>query len=61
MERSVQLIVAGGLAILAGLWLLAAGDRIGQWYVGGIPVALAGAVLLAVGIARDLTHGPFAE
>ena len=57
MERSVQLIVAGGLVGLAGLWTVAAGGRIGQWHLAGVPIALAGVLALALGIARDLTVG----
>lgn len=44
MERFVQLLVAGGLALLAGLWTLRVA---GAWS----PSWLAGAVLVVVGVA----------
>jgi hypothetical protein len=59
MERSVQRIVAGGLALVAGLWLLAAREWVGQWRYGGAAIALVGIVLLGAGIDQDLTAWPF--
>jgi hypothetical protein len=59
MERSVQLIVAGGLVLVAGLWILAAGDLLGQWRYAGAAVAVLGVAVSGAGIARDLTYGPF--
>ncbi|WP_248515366.1 hypothetical protein [Salinarchaeum laminariae] len=63
MERSVQLIVAGGISLTAGLWLVAAGDRIGvvesMWLYGGIALAALGVAALVGGITHDLTDGPF--
>ena len=59
MERSVQLIVAGGCTLVAGLWLFASGGAIGQWRLAGVLLAAAGVFALGAGIGRDLTFGPF--
>lgn len=59
MERSVQLIVVGGLVLLAGLWathLLAWASP--GWY-GGAVLALLGAAALGQGIRREVTVNPF--
>lgn len=58
MERSVQLIVAGGVALVAGLWIVELAASQSTWTL-GVAVALAGTLALAVGIARDLTVAPF--
>jgi len=58
MERSVQLIVAGGLALVVGLWLLETGSLLGDWRYAGLPVVAVGVAALAAGIGRDLTPGP---
>jgi len=58
MERSVQLIVAGGVTLIAGLWavhLLVWASP--EWYA-GVLLALLGAGALAQGIRRDLTASP---
>jgi len=50
MERFVQAIVAGGLALVAGLWLLTLqpGGTFG-WY-NGVALVAVGAVAIAAGI-----------
>lgn len=53
MERFVQRIVAGGLALVAGLWTLALGDGTAT-LVGGGGLAVAGLVALGSGIATPL-------
>jgi len=54
VERFLQLVVAGGLALVAGLWLTAA-FAVGTagWLVGG-GLALLGVVGLTAGIHREL-------
>jgi hypothetical protein len=54
MEPFVQRIVAGGLALVAGLWLAAGVDPgAGPWLLGPLLVFGGGASLLS-GIARPL-------
>jgi len=52
VERFVRFVVAGGLALLAGLWL----ERLVTWPRAalGVALALAGLGLLGVGIAGEL-------
>ncbi|MBP1953850.1 hypothetical protein J2752_000731 [Halarchaeum rubridurum] len=52
MERFVRFVVAGGLTLLAGLWV----DRLLAWPRAalGVALALAGLCLLGVGIAGEL-------
>ncbi|ELZ05106.1 MULTISPECIES: hypothetical protein [Natrialba] len=60
MERFVTLIVAGGLCLLAGLWLaelVAVGSP--PW-IAGAALALCGTVAILAGIRRELTVSPFA-
>ena len=56
MERFVALIVAGGVSLVAGLWLavlLAAGSP--PWAL-GVALAIAGVGCLAEGIRRELSY-----
>ncbi|ESP87434.1 hypothetical protein K933_14203 [Candidatus Halobonum tyrrellensis G22] len=56
MERFVALVVAGGVALVAGLWLvslLAAGSP--AWLL-GVGLALVGVAALAAGIRRELAY-----
>lgn len=56
MERFVALIVAGGVALVAGLWLSTAFvTASGGWLVGAA-LALCGISSLAVGIERELAY-----
>lgn len=54
MERFAEAIVAGGVALVAGLWVLEfqPGGSAG-WY-GGAAVALAGASAIAAGIRMEI-------
>ncbi|AGN00588.1 hypothetical protein L593_03185 [Salinarchaeum sp. Harcht-Bsk1] len=61
MERSIESIVAGGLALLAGLWTLEAAQFVGRWHLAGGVVAVLGLLAIGAGIARDLHYGPLAE
>ncbi|WP_185911736.1 hypothetical protein [Halonotius roseus] len=56
MERFVQIIVAGGLALVAGLW----GSQIvapsSQAWLGSVAVALVGVAALVVGINSQIEY-----
>ncbi|MDT3436462.1 hypothetical protein [Haloarcula sp. 1CSR25-25] len=55
MERFVELVVAGGIALVVGLWTVRlAASRSAVW-LGGVAVALLGLVALGVGIRRELS------
>jgi putative flippase GtrA len=54
VERFVQLVVAGGLALLSGLWLTALFAVATPGWTLGVALALAGVAGLAAGIAREL-------
>lgn len=55
MERFVQYVVAGGLAMVVGLWVLELTATLSApWFVGAL-VALGGAVLALAGIYRELS------
>lgn len=57
MERFVELVVAGGLALVVGLWTVRlAGSRSAVW-LGGVALVLLGLVALGVGIGRELSPG----
>lgn len=57
VERFVQLIVIGGLALLAGLWLTALFAVATPGWTLGVGLTLAGVAGLAAGIARELEVG----
>lgn len=50
----MQLVVAGGLALLAGLWLAEWAARPSAGWVVGVAVALLGCGMLAAGIRHEL-------
>lgn len=54
MERFVELVVGGGLALVCGLWVTTAGRT--PVVAAGAAVALAGAIALAAGIERELQY-----
>lgn len=54
MERFVGLVVAGGLALLVGLWLVALFASWSGVWLAGIALAGLGVVGLAAGIASEL-------
>ncbi|MFC7043119.1 hypothetical protein [Halonotius sp. GCM10025705] len=56
MERFVQFIVAGGLALLAGLWGSQIADPSSQAWLGSVAVAVGGVLALAVGINSQLEY-----
>jgi hypothetical protein len=54
MERFVQFVVAGGLALVAGLWLAALTPLwSGPWLAGAV-LSLGGVAGLAVGIGAEI-------
>lgn len=57
MERFVQLIVVGGIALVAGLWLVALLERGSIAWVVGVGLALAGTASVVAGIGRELEAG----
>jgi hypothetical protein len=54
VERFVQLVVAGGLTLVAGLWLTAAFALPTAGWLAGAGLALLGTGGLAAGIRREL-------
>ena len=56
MERFVQFIVAGGLALLAGLWGSQIVDASSQAWLGSVAIAVVGVVALAVGINSQIEY-----
>ncbi|MEM4782470.1 MAG: hypothetical protein QXG03_13045 [Halalkalicoccus sp.] len=54
VERFVKLIVAGGLALLAGLWVLALAEPRSTGWLVGAALAVLGAVSLFAGIGRPI-------
>jgi hypothetical protein len=50
VEAFARRVVAGGLALVAGLWLVDLGARPGPVWIGGLTLALFGIVALATGI-----------
>ncbi|QLD90276.1 hypothetical protein HWV07_15030 [Natronomonas salina] len=54
MERFAELITAGGLALVAGLWLTALVATGSLPWLAGAALALAGAVGLGAGIWTEL-------
>ena len=58
MERFVQFVVAGGLALVAGLWAIRLSGRWSPPWVAGAAIGTLGVVALAVGIGRELEPTP---
>lgn len=59
MERFVQLLVGGGIALVAGLWLVALLERGSiAWFV-GVGLTLGGTGSVCAGIGRELEDGAF--
>ncbi|MFQ3476133.1 hypothetical protein HKK80_07715 [Halonotius sp. F2-221B] len=56
MERFVQFIVAGGLALVVGLWGSQIAAPSSQAWLGSVAVALVGVVALAVGINSQIDY-----
>lgn len=54
MERFVMLIVAGGLALVAGLWLAELGVPGSVLSIGGVALAALGVLALAAGIGHEV-------
>ena len=54
MERFVQSIVAGGLALVAGLWIATLLEWGSAPSIGGVALAVVGVVALAVGIGQEI-------
>jgi hypothetical protein len=55
MERFVELVVTGGLALVVGLWTVRlAAPRSAVW-LAGVALALLGLAGLGVGIGRELS------
>ncbi|WP_222916754.1 hypothetical protein [Natrinema sp. SYSU A 869] len=59
MERFVQLIVAGGIVLVAACWLVAFVEYGSAPWVGGIVLALLGAGAVVAGITNELESGAF--
>lgn len=55
MEGFVQYIVAGGLAMVIGLWVGAFTTMWSIPWVGGVVVALGGTAVALIGIYRELS------
>ncbi|WP_185903263.1 hypothetical protein [Halonotius terrestris] len=56
MERFVLFIVAGGLALVAGLWGGQIADPASQAWLGSVAVAVVGVLALAVGINSQIEY-----
>jgi hypothetical protein len=56
MERFVQFIVAGGLALVAGLWGGQIADPQSQVWLGSVAVVVVGVLALAVGINSQIEY-----
>ena len=59
MERFVRLIVAGGLALVAGLWLLELFARGSSGWLVGAALAALGTAGAFAGIFSELEEGAF--
>jgi len=55
MERFGKLVVAGGLALVTGLWTVRLAASISAHWLGGVALALLGLVAFGVGFGRDLS------
>jgi hypothetical protein len=56
MERFVQFIVAGGLALVAGLWGSQLTAPPSQAWLGSVAVVVGGVIALAVGINSQIEY-----
>lgn len=56
MERFVRLVVAGGLALVAGLWVASAFAAPSPPWLAGVALALAGVGGLASGIRTRIEY-----
>jgi hypothetical protein len=54
MERFVTLVVAGGVALVVGLWTLQLTVKGSPPWLVGVALVVAGAAALAAGIGREL-------
>jgi hypothetical protein len=54
MERFVQLLVGGGIALVAGLWCLAVFSRPATPWITGTVLVVLGTAGLVVGIANSV-------
>lgn len=54
MERFVQVVLAGGVALLAGLWTVRLTGAWSPAWLAGVALATIGVAGLAVGIGREL-------
>jgi type IV secretory pathway TrbD component len=57
VERFVRAIVAGGLALVAGLWIVASTGVALPWLL-GVALIVVGSGGLVVGIVAELDAGP---
>ncbi|MDS0223210.1 hypothetical protein NDI54_17845 [Haloarcula sp. S1AR25-5A] len=55
MERFVTLVVAGGLALVAGLWAVRLAATLSAGWLGGVALTFLGLAALGVGIGRELS------
>lgn len=58
MERFAELVVAGGLSLLAGLWIAQLATAWSSLWAAGVAIALLGAVALTAGIWSELDWQP---
>ena len=55
MGRFVKLVVAGGLALVAGLWAVRLAAAFSARWLGGVALGLLGLATLGIGIGRELS------
>jgi hypothetical protein len=55
MERFVRYVVAGGIALVAGLWVTTWFTRSSGPWLAGVALAVLGLAALATGIGRELS------
>lgn len=58
MERFTRLIVAGGIVMIAGLWVAALLEAWSAAWAAGTVLALLGAGAIAAGINSEIELGP---
>jgi hypothetical protein len=56
MERFVRALVAGGVVLVAGLWIVTLVDRGSPSWVLGAAMSLVGVVALGVGIESQIEY-----